>query len=243
MTAQLSRPVIWRSALETRHAALDASWLDEHVHWPSRYAGRDAAADAAITAAGAGIADIGPLEEWLLRGPDAIAAVANLAGHATVAAGRVVPLPDHAPAGEAWILGPDEVLVLALIGASPGLAAVERLAADGVSVIEMTGARTTLGLAGPAGPAILAELCPVDTTPATMAPGDVIQAPLASVRAFIARRDAAGGPAYAIMIARDEAAYVWDAFVTVGAAHALTPVGPSAVLPAGWQAPARRRSR
>ena len=56
----------------------------------------------------------------------------------------------------------------------------------------MTGARTSLRLAGPTAPAILAELCPDDTTPATMAPADLVQAPLAGVRAFIARQDARG---------------------------------------------------
>lgn len=248
MTAALALPVVRRSALEARHEALGALWLSEDVRWPAGYAGRDAAAELAAVTAGAGLAELGPLEEWLLRGPDALAAIATLAGSGegspgAAVPGRVVHLAGPAAAGEAWVLGPDEVLLVAPIGDTGGLGATERLAADGVSVIEMTGARTTLGLAGPAAPEILAELCPVDTTPFALAPGDVIQAPLASARAFIARRDTAAGAAYTIMIARDEAAYVWDSFIAIGAGHALVPVGPAAVLPARSPDRAPRPSR
>mgnify|MGYP001462526129 CR=1 FL=1 len=64
-----------------------------------------------------------------------------------------------------------------------------------------------------------------------MAPADLLQAPLAGVRAFVAREDAGAQPGYTIMIARDEAAYVWDAICHVGASHGLIPVGPAAVAP------------
>ncbi len=224
-----SSPVVRRSALESRHVALEARWVDDGVRWPAAYGGDVADPGATSGATPAGLAEIGPLEEWLLRGPGALAALDGAAA-APVAIGRVVPLTEPASA-EAWILGPDEVLLVASIPA-PGLAAAaEGRAGPDVSVIEMTGARTTVRLAGPAAPSILAELCPADTRPATMAPGDVVQAPLASVRAFIARQDAAGGPGYTLMIARDEAAYAWDAIVHVGAAHGLRVVGPSAIAP------------
>jgi glycine cleavage system aminomethyltransferase T len=100
-----------------------------------------------------------------------------------------------------------------------------------VSAIEMTGARTTFRLAGPTAAAILAELCAADLTPDTVADGIVVQASIAGVRAFIARRDAGAGHGYTIMIARDEAAYAWAAFLEVGTAHGLAPVGPAAVAP------------
>jgi glycine cleavage system aminomethyltransferase T len=66
-----------------------------------------------------------------------------------------------------------------------------------------------------------------------MAPADLVQAPLAGVRAFIARQDAGAQPGYTIMVARDEAAYVWDAIRHVGASYGLTPVGPAAVAREG----------
>jgi glycine cleavage system aminomethyltransferase T len=66
-----------------------------------------------------------------------------------------------------------------------------------------------------------------------MARGALIQAPLAGVRAFITRLDADGEPGYTMMVARDEAAYVWDALLEIGTAHGLVPVGPDAVAADG----------
>ena len=220
-------PVVRRSALEAAHMALGARWLADDVRWPDGYSTSDAAADAAAVAAGAGLAEIGPFAELLLRGPGALAGTASLAtgGEAAAAIGRALAADLGGEAGEAWLLGPDEVLLLGPVSGSWPATLASRLASDEVSAIEMTGARTALRLAGPSAAAILAELCPSDTTPETTDPGDLIQAPLAGVRAFIARQ-AAG---YTIMVARDEATYVWDALIHVGTAHGLTPVGPAAV--------------
>lgn len=229
--------VVRRSALESRHAALGADWLSEATRWPTGYATTGAADGPATGTAdtSAGLAEIGPLEEWLLRGPGAVGALeaatgtTGLAG-GPVAVGRVVA-PTAIASAEAWVLGPDEVLLVAPSPA-PGLAAAaEALAGPDVSVIEMTGARTTVRLAGPAAPAVLAELCPADTRPGTLPAGAVIQASVAAVRAFIARQDATSGTGYTLMIARDEAAYAWDAIVHVGTAHGLRVVGPSAIAP------------
>ncbi len=230
MTAPSWSTVVRRSALEARHRARGARWIGEQALWPVGYGPPDRSGEDIAVAAGSGLAEIGPFDEWLVRGPGAIEAVAARLG-SSERAGRVITSPT--PGGtEAWLLGPDEVLLLAPVdagGAAPTILDPEP--AD-LSVIEMTGSRTTLRLAGPTAPAILAELCPVDTTPRTMSQGDLIQAPLASVRAFIVRLDSGDLPGYTIMVARDEAAYVWDAFVDVGRAHGLTPVGPAAVAPA-----------
>jgi heterotetrameric sarcosine oxidase gamma subunit len=183
--------------------------------------------------AGAGLAEIGPLEELLLRGPGALMAAMRLvAGDDSEMVGRAVPVDLRSGQASAWLLAPDEVLLVGPGGGAPRAMLAEELASGDVSAIEMTGARTSLRLAGQSAPAILAELCPADTTPATMAPADLVQAPLAGVRAFICRDDSGIHPGYTIMLARDEAAYVWDAFCRVGAAHGLTPVGPAAVAPA-----------
>jgi aminomethyltransferase len=216
-----------RSALETTHARLGAVFVSDTIRWPLSY-GDDAAEARAVTSA-AGLAELGPFAELLLRGPEAAATAAAVLGASIPDRPAAVPgVSLDGTTGTTWSLGPDEVLLVGPIGG--WAAALERrLAGPNVSAIEMTGARTVLGLAGPAAPAILAELCPVDTTPATMAEGDLIQAPLAGPRAFIARRDAAGTPGYTIMVARDEAAYVWDSLVHVGAAHGLVPVGPAAM--------------
>ncbi len=233
MTASSAARAVRRSALEASHVTLGARWVAEDVHWPDRYGPTDttdasASADAILD--GAGLAEIGPLDELLLRGPGALAVAAGLTYvGSSEATGRAVAADLRGEAGAAWFLGPDEVLLLAPVGGSALAVLAAELATDDVSTIEMTGARTSLRLAGPAAPAILGELCPADTTPATMGPGDLVQAPLAGVRAFIARQDAGGHPGYTIMVARDEAAYVWDALRHVGAPHGLTPVGPAAV--------------
>ena len=234
MTSPTAAQVVRRSALEAIHLALGARWVDEHVRWPAGYAAVDSSAEAEALTAAAGLAEIGPLDEWLLRGPGALAAVARLkTGGPAPAVGRL--LASHVPGQPVglWVLGPDEVLLVAPVAGSTLAALAAELASDDLSVIEMTGAWTTLRLAGPAAPAILAELCPVDTTPETMAPADLLQAPLAGVRAFIARQDAGARCGYTMMIARDEAAYVWDAIRHIGAPHGLTPVGPAAIAPGG----------
>jgi heterotetrameric sarcosine oxidase gamma subunit len=234
VTSLTAAQVVRRSAIEAIHVALGARWVDEHVRWAVGYGAVDPAAEMSAVARAAGLAEIGPLDEWLLRGPGALAAAARLTTDGTTPAiGRVVAADLLGQPVAVWLLGPDEVLLLAPVGGSALAAFATELASDDVSVIEMTGARTTLRLAGPAAPAILAELCPVDTTPTTMARADLLQAPLAGVRAFIARQDVGAQPGYTIMIARDEAAYAWDAIRHVGGPHGLTAVGPAAVAPEG----------
>lgn len=222
--------VVRRSALEAAHAALGATFVADTIRWPARYG--TAERETATVATAAGIAEIGPLDELLLRGPGAVAVVGALAGIPLLdGASRVYAASLGGTPGEAWLLGPDEVLLVGPVeGDWPAIVAATH-ASDAVSTIGMTGARTALRLVGPTAPTILAELSPADTMPATMAPGDLIQAPLASVRAFIARQDAGAVPGYTIMVARDEAAYTWDAIRHVGAAHGLVPVGPDAVTP------------
>ena len=73
----------------------------------------------------------------------------------------------HGSAGDGLAPRPGRGLLLGSVGRSALAAAAAGSVSDDVSVIEMTGARTSLRLAGPAAPAILAELCPADTTPAT----------------------------------------------------------------------------
>jgi heterotetrameric sarcosine oxidase gamma subunit len=229
----LSR-VVRRSALESVHAALGAQWLAEDIHWPAGYgpAGAAAEPEAAVAGRGAGLAEIGPFDELLIRGPGALTAIAALAAEpAGATAGRVVGVNLRGEPWSAWILEQDEVLLLSPTGGSLLTTRGQELTSERVSAIEMSGARTALRLAGPSAPSILAELCPVDTTPATMKSSDLVQAPLAGVRALIARQDTPSEPGYTILIARDEAAYAWDAIRAVGAVHGLTVVGPSAV---GW---------
>jgi heterotetrameric sarcosine oxidase gamma subunit len=227
-------PVVRRSALEAAHTALGARWIADDVHWPADYGPDDAPTDldSRAVAEGAGLAEVGPHDELLLRGPGALAAVARLAtGGFAASVGQVVTVELGNELAEAWLLGPDEILLLARSDGSAVVTLAGDLASDEVSAIVMTGARTALRLAGPAAPAILAELCPADTTTSALSPGHLIQAPLVGVRAFIARADNEAGAGYTILIARDEAAYAWDAIRRIGSGRGLVPVGPAAVAP------------
>ena len=226
MTGSATARAVRRSAIESRHAALGARWLADDVRWPAGYERLTGGPGTRVR-----LAEIGPFEEWLVRGPGALdATTASLAG-ATTQVGRVVTGASGTDL-EAWILGPDEVLLLAPVGAANLAAEAGSVASGDVSVIDMTGARTTIRLVGPAAPALLAELCPADTRPASLPEGGLIQAPVAGVRAFITRRDATGEPGYILMIARDEAAYAWDSIRHIGEPHGLAVVGPDGVTEA-----------
>ena len=227
MSGSAAAWAVRRSAIESRHAALGARWIGDDVRWPAAYDPQTGGPGTPVR-----LAEIGPFEEWLLRGPGALEATnALLADDATAEVGRVAA--DAADASgadvEAWVLGPDEVLLLAPVGAASLAATAGSLASGEVSVIEMTGARTTVRIVGTAAPALLAELCPADTRPASFPEGGLIQAPVVAVRAFITRRDAGGEPGYTLMVARDEAAYVWDSILHIGEPHGLAVVGPDGV--------------
>jgi heterotetrameric sarcosine oxidase gamma subunit len=225
--AAVTVPVVRRSALDARHEALGATFASATERWPLHYG--DPTGERAAVEAGAGVAELGPYGEVLLRGPGAADLTARLTAGAVPDRPAVVRATLGGAVGSAWCLGPDEVLLVGPAGSWSEELATHLGGAD-ASAIEMTGARTALRLVGPAAPAIMAELCPADTTPATLAQGQVIQAPLAGPRAFIVRHDGPGGlPGYTFLVARDEAAYVWDATLAIGDGHGLVPVGPAAV--------------
>lgn len=228
--------VVRRSALEARHESLGATFRTDTDRWPTQYG--DPAKERAAVERGAGLAELGPSGEVLLRGPGAADLTARLTAGTVPSGPAVLRATLGGAVGAAWCLGPGEVLLIGPAGAwSDDLAA--HLGGADASAIEMTGARTALRLAGPAAPAIMAELCPVDTTPATLAEGQLVQAPLAGPRAFIVRQDAGSLPGYTFLVARDEAAYVWDSTLTIGAGHGLVPVGPAALEAAAAAASVR----
>jgi heterotetrameric sarcosine oxidase gamma subunit len=114
---------------------------------------------------------------------------------------------------EAWVLAPDEVLVFG------GLPKLERA----LTVIDVSSGWTALRISGPATSAILEEACPVDLSE----PG-IVQAPIANVRVTVRVTDASS--ARTLLVARDEAQYLWDALLGIGERHGLRPVGPGAVM-------------
>lgn len=225
--------VVRRSALEARHVALGATFASETDRWPTHYG--DAAAERTAAVAAAGLAELGPYGELLLRGPGAADLASRLVGGALPTRPAVVRATLGGTTGAAWCLGPDEILLVGPAGAWTDELA-DRLGGADASAIDMTGARTALRMAGPAAPAIMAELCTVDTTPPGLDEGELLQAPVGGPRAFIVRHDTRDGlPGYTFLVARDEARYVWDATLAIGAGHGLVPVGPAAVAAAAGE--------
>ena len=49
------------------------------------------------------------------------------------------------------------------------------------------------------------------------------------MRRHLARQDCGGGPGFTLLVARDEAEYLWETLLELGLAHGLAPVGTEAV--------------
>lgn len=203
-------PPVRRSALEAEHARLGARWVGDDTRWPTDYG--DPAAEAASAARAIGLAELGPLDALLVRGPGAAAAV----GAAALDAG-------------VWVLGPDEVLLLYRPAADAPRAIEAMLVGTDVSLVEMSSAWTALRLAGPGTPALLAELSPMPLGPDELADGAIAQGPLVGVRAMVRRHDAAIGPGYTVLVAREDAHSAWHAISELGEGHGLRPVAPAVV--------------
>jgi glycine cleavage system aminomethyltransferase T len=204
-------PPIRRSALESTHAALGAEWISETVRWPVSYG--DPASEGRAVEATAGLAEVGPLDKVVVRGPGAAGQAARLVN------GR---------RSDAWALATDEVIVV-----GEGLTKLRAgLEGTGPIAVDVSSAYTVLRLAGPSSVAVLEEVAELDPTAS-----GVLQAPVANVRAIMRRED--DRPTFTILVARDEAEYVWDALLRLGRPHGLRPVGPVATAPIR----ARKRAR
>ena len=57
----------------------------------------------------------------------------------------------------------------------------------------------------------------------------IVQAPIAGVRVALVRTEAGTDLRYTLLVARDQAEYLWDSLLLIGAPHRLTPVGAKAI--------------
>lgn len=194
-------PPVRRSALEAMHEALGATWISETVRWPESYG--DPEGEARAVEGAAGLAEVGPLDKVVVRGPGAAAQVARLRRGT-----------------DAWILAPDEVIV---VGTRPEDIPAGKVE-PGTILVDVSSAYAAFRLTGPSAVGILEELSEIDPTVV-----GVVQAPIANVRAIVRRED--DRPTFTILVARDEAEYLWDALDRIGRRHGLRPVGPAATAP------------
>ena len=205
MSASLGQVPVRRSPLHTTHAALGATWTG--AGWPLAYG------DAA------GLADAGPLDKYSVRPAHAGGTIG--ASDLPFTAGRIQAVPSLGRNVEVWGLAPDEVLVL---GPSPlALPAIAE-----ASVTDQSSGIAVLTLSGPRSRSILEELTAIDVADRAFADLSVTAAPLANVRALIARHDAAG-LRFLIAVDRDLAEYLWGALLSIGGIHGLVPVGAAAL--------------
>ena len=117
-----------------------------------------------------------------------------------------------------WRVQPDESLVL--FPPDEHAAAARHL--EGVrSSVDVSSGSTLLRVLGPAARAVLEEVCPVDLSMEAVADRSIVHATIANVRVVTARLDVAGEPGFVLLVARDEARYLWDALSEIGEAHGL----------------------
>ena len=244
-TAATTATPVRRSPLEATHARLGARWRSEFERWPVSYG--DDAGEAGAVREGIGLAEPGPYEKFLVRGPSALVDLRWL-GLASVA-GRLQPARSL-DGVNTWVPAEDEALLVRLAGtgALPGRAATvateslfeiaAKLRSAGASVVDVSSAYTLFRLVGPRLPALLQELSPVDLSARAVPDLRIVQAPVVGLRTMLARRDHGDLPGFILLVVRDEAEYAWDTIVELGAAHGLRPVGAAAVRPPAATGPA-----
>jgi sarcosine oxidase subunit gamma len=111
-------------------------------------------------------------------------------------------------------LGPDQ-FSLQREGAAPLLPDLAPVVADLAAPIDLTDARATLRIAGPAARDILAALLPIDLHPRAFAPGRTATTLAAHMTVQVRQIDAA--PSYELSVSRSFAGSFWRALELAGA--------------------------
>jgi heterotetrameric sarcosine oxidase gamma subunit len=216
--------------MEQAHRRLGAVLL-EADGWsvPERYAGADREVVAARGAVG--LADVSACGKLGVRGLDVGPLLARLTGAVPPAARTAshVALGPHPVL--ACRLAPDEMLVLTAPADVAGAAAVLDAAIDGevcAHVTDLTSAYAAMDVVGPAAPALLARLIPLDLSAAVLPVPGILQGEVARVRGVVVRLDARGLPAFRLLVSRDVGEFVWTTVMDAGRDLGLSPIGRAA---------------
>ncbi|MBM4435339.1 MAG: hypothetical protein FJ028_09645, partial [Chloroflexi bacterium] len=100
-------------------------------------------------------------------------------------------------------------------------------AALGARAADVSSRYATFILAGPRSAALLEEVFPVDLR--AVAPREIAFGPLARVTATVARMGTGAVAAFTVLVARDEAEYLWESLLRVGERHGIVPAGAAAL--------------
>jgi heterotetrameric sarcosine oxidase gamma subunit len=230
-------PAVRRSPLEATHAALRAQWVSETAHWPQHYGNPDAERDA--LGHGIALADVGPFDKLLVKGPGALAAVRSMGLDAR--AGTVQPLMVPVVVN-AWSIADDEVLLVlpaaelrAVLPASLRSVGPEeltdRLRRSGPAVTDVSSGFATFRLIGPGVGSLLEEACAVDLSPAAVPDLAIVQTTVAGDRVILGRRDHGPLLGFVLALARDDAQHLWDALLELGQPFGIQIVGGLAATP------------
>ncbi len=224
MTASLKLTPLHATTL-----ALGARYV-EHMggwHFPGGYATRDE--EIAAIRAGCGLADVTPHGKLQIEGETAFEALRAAFSEAPEA----VLAGTRGPVGHLVRLRPD----LFYLSTPPGREAEAQaqlentIAALGlfVTVTDLTHGLADLTLIGPAGAAVLSQLCGLDFRDAAFPNLAVRQSSVAKTRQMIRRRDFGPLPSYSLAGEQSVAAYLWEALTNAGHEHGLRPVGVEAL--------------
>lgn len=232
MTTSTAAVPVRRSALDGVHRQLVPAGDDARLHWPMSYGDPDGERRAvAVTVA---LAEPGLYDKWIVRGRGALAAC-----RACGLDGRPGSFTPAAPGGiNIWTIADDEVWLVAdaPIPGGPPMAALDfgpvvaSLRAAATFVTDVSSGWAILRLVGPRVRDLLEELVAEDLSAAVVPDLAILQVPLAGCRVIVSRRDYEAVPGFTLLVARDEAEYLWDVITHLGEPHGIRPVGTSALL-------------
>ncbi len=223
-----ARP-IRRSPMAGIAARLGANWLDDTTHWAADYG--DASAEIAAATSAVVVADWGPTDKLAVKGASGRRVLDGL--------GIGAPLGETAATAlsgtpmRSWALAPDEtLLILAADGMPTGAAAgavTTAVEAAGAIVSNLSSGLAGMRVVGPAARELLIEICAVDLAAGRFTNERIAMAPMGNVRVTFARRDIGTVPAFELLVARDQAAYLFEALLHVGEVHGVRAAGQRAI--------------
>ncbi len=214
-----------RSPLAAEAAQLGATWIASALHWAADYG--DVSAEIAAATSAVGVADWGPTDKLAVKGPAQRRVLDELGIGAPL--GTVADATLQTTPVRSWALAPDETLLVVPADGAAGPAVTAAMTDGGAVVTELSSGLAGLRILGPAARELLLELCAVDLAADRFAPRRIAQAPMANVRVTLTRRDLGEVPGFELLVARDQAAYLFEALLHVGAVHGVRPVGQRAV--------------
>ena len=224
-----------RSAIHHHHVALGARFAQQ-AGWEWAESFGNPEEEQRRARSGVVLVDLSPLGKLLIRGTGVAAWVGPGVG-----VGQVVAWV-RVPGARLCRLSHEDALVLTAPDEAPPqvVPALDRsIAAVGagcLQVVDLTSARTGIGLVGPRSRDLLVKLTALDVDAERLSDARCAQTALAKVAALVVRQDVGGVPAYEVYVARDFGEYVWDAVLDAGAEFDIAPCGGAAYTRLGARA-------